>query len=47
MFKIVRVFVDERDEIMVEVLFWCKGECVVVVVGMVYMDGIEWWWEEV
>ena len=44
--KIARVFVDERDEIMVEALLRCKGERVVAVVGMAHMDGIERRWEE-
>jgi len=44
--RIARVFVDERDEIMVEALLRCKGERIVAVVGMAHMDGIERRWEE-
>lgn len=38
--------VYERDEIMVKCFLECEG-IVVGVVGMVYMDGIEWLWKEV
>jgi pheromone shutdown protein TraB len=44
--RIAHVFVDERDEIMVEALLKCKGERIVAVVGMAHMDGIERRWEE-
>ena len=44
--KVSRVFVDERDEIMVDALLRHGDERVVAVVGMAHMDGIERRWEE-
>ena len=44
--KVSRVFVDERDEIMVQALLSHGDERVVAVVGMAHMDGIERRWEE-
>jgi pheromone shutdown protein TraB len=44
--KLSQVFVDERDEIMTQVLLKCRAERVVAVVGMAHMDGIERRWNE-